>query len=149
MNIPEVGFEHAVSGNFTVPAILAHSGIRGEEDTLLILDPAILNDFPNFQENTIILYEFGKMAGKQFVSWQDALVDLNYQGTEKTFVLQQWMKPIPWTREIICCTPNKRIEGIKPTEKPSYAIIAGKRERYQADCEFIVTGQDKPIIFGK
>ncbi len=64
MNIPDVGFEHAVSGNFTVPAILAHSGIRGEEDTLLILDPALLNDFPNFQENTIILYNFGKMAGK-------------------------------------------------------------------------------------
>ena len=109
-NIPDAGFEQALSGNFTVPAILAHSGIRGDEDELLILDPDLIKEFCDFRENTSILYEFAKMTERRFVSWQNALVDLNFNGTGQVVVLQQWMNPIPWTREIIRCSPNKRIE---------------------------------------
>ena len=109
-NIPDGGFGQVSSGNFAVPAILAHSGIRGDEDALFILSPDLVKEFCDFRENMGILYEFAKMAGKQFGGWQDALVDLNFNGTGQVVVLQRWMDPIPWTREIIRCSPNKRIE---------------------------------------
>lgn len=109
-NIPDAGFEQALSGNFSIPAILAHSGIRGDEDILFILDPNLIEEFCDFEENTKILYQFSKMTGKRFASWQEALVDLNFNGTEQAVVMQRWMNPLPWTREIIHCSPNKRIE---------------------------------------
>ena len=109
-NIPDIGFDQALNGNFTVAAILAHSGISGDEADLLVLDPNLSKEFDDFRENTNILYEFAKMTGKRFASWQDALVDTNFNQTGKVVVLQKWCKPVLWEREIIYCSPNKRIE---------------------------------------
>lgn len=110
-NIPNQGFEKTSNGNFTISAIFAHSGIVGDEDTLFMIDPKLNEDFNDFHENIKILYEFGKMVGKQFVSWQDALVDLDYfNQTGEVLVLQRWMNPILWKGEIVYCSPNKRIQ---------------------------------------
>jgi len=110
-NIPDQGFEQTSIGNFCISAFLAHTGIRGDEDTLLILNPSFSEDFNDFNENIHILYKFGKLANRQFVSWQDALVDLDhFNKTGEFLVLQKWSSPILWKGEIIICSPNKRIE---------------------------------------
>lgn len=109
-NIPDKWFEQRSEANFCVVAILAHSGIVGDEDDLLVFDPKLSQEFSDFGENIHLLYEFAKMRGKRFVSWQEALVDLNFNQTGEVMVLQKWCNPIPWDREIVYCSPNKRIE---------------------------------------
>lgn len=109
-NIPDGNYEQAFRGNFNVAAIIAHSGIVGDEDDLLVLNPKLSQEFDDFRENTNILYEFAKMRGKRFASWKNVLVDLNFKQTGKVMVLQAWCNPAPWKREIVYCSPNRRIE---------------------------------------
>ena len=109
-NIPDTGFEQILSGNFIVSAILAHTGIVGDEDTLLMIDPSLSKEFNDFVENEKILYKFGKMVGKQFVSWRLCLVDYDhFSQVGQIRLLDMWSDPFLWKGETIFCSPHKRI----------------------------------------
>jgi len=103
------GFDQASSGNFTEAAILAHSGIVGEEDELFMLNPKVSQDFNDFDEKIKILYQFAKTRGK-FVSWRNALVNLDFNQTGQIVILPQWLNPEPWKGVVHYCFPNKGIE---------------------------------------
>lgn len=114
-NIPDQGFEKAANGNFVISAILAHSGIVGDDDVLLMIDPNICKDFDDYCENIKILYEFGKIfgakTGKGFVTWLDVLVDLDHLNqTGEVIILPKWKNLFLWEGGIVYCSPNKRIE---------------------------------------
>jgi hypothetical protein len=99
------GFEIPAEGNFHLVAILAHSGIVGDEDELYILN----SEFEGtYKEQTYILVEFAKLQGK-ITSWHNCLVDPNYNNTNKIMILLKWCNPVPWKGEVNYCVPNKRI----------------------------------------
>lgn len=101
------GFEIPTEGNFHLPAMLAHTGIIGEEDKLYVLNSEYKG---TYKEKIGILYQFAKLnqAGR-FTSWHDCLVDPNYDNTGKIMILPKWCNPVPWKREVNYCVPNEGI----------------------------------------
>ncbi len=106
-------FEKSKGGNFTEVAIVAHSGIVGDDDRIIIFNSRV--DLPlNFDTKVKILYEFGKLLDIPMISFQEAIVDLNFNQTGKILYCQKHFEPNIWNGEIIYCSPNdKLIEAIK------------------------------------
>lgn len=108
-NIPSTGFDEASKGNFNFIGIIAHSGIAGDSDDLLLLDPEISQKLNDFDVCVEILYQLGKLTGKRFCSWQEALIDSEYYQNSQLIILQRHLSPKTWKGKTILCSPNDKL----------------------------------------
>jgi hypothetical protein len=115
-NIPDTGFDEASKGNFNFIGIRAHTGIVRGNDDLLVLDPEISQKVNDFDVCIEILYELAKLRGKDFVGWQEVLIDSDCYQAGKLVFLQRHQSPHTWDNrkyswqgETILCSPNDRL----------------------------------------
>lgn len=84
------------------------TGIRGDKDDLLVLDPKIAQSL-SYEQSIEALIQFGKLTGKDFASFQKVQVDLNFNQTGKLMILQEYYNPYPCEGEVIHCSPNDKL----------------------------------------
>ena len=108
-NIPYTGFDEADQGCFNIMGIIGHSGIVGDSDYLLLLDPEISQKLNDFDVCYQILYQLGKLTGKGFGSGYEALIDSDYYLKGQIMILQRHFSPVIWTGETILCSPNDKL----------------------------------------
>ncbi len=88
--------------------ITVHTGIRGDKDDLLVLDPKIAQSL-SYEQGIEALIQFGKLTGKDFGSFQKVQVDLNFNQTGKLMILQEYYNPRSCEGEVIHCSPNDKL----------------------------------------
>ena len=108
-NIPDTGFNEATQGSFNFIGIIAHSGIVGDSNDLLLLDPEISQKLNDFDVCVEILYQLGKLTGKNFSSWQEALIDSGCYQKGQLMILQRHFSPVVWKDKTILCSPNDKL----------------------------------------
>jgi len=108
-NIPDTGFDEATQGSFNFIGIFAHTGIVGDSDDLLLLDPEISQKLNEYDVCLEILYQFGKLTGKGFVSSQEALIDSDYYQNGQLMILRKFFSPRIWIGKTIFCSPNDKL----------------------------------------
>lgn len=114
--IPDTGFEEADKGNFNFVGIRAYSGVRNDKDDLLILNPEVSQQINDFRICIQILYQLAKLRGRNFVSWNEVLIDADQYQLERVVFLQRHFSPNTWDNhlyswqgEIVICSPNDEL----------------------------------------
>ena len=106
---PGCGFDQALGGNFIEPAILANTGIVGDQGELFMLDRDSSSKFKGYEEKRDVLLLFGKECGR-FVSWQDVLANPDFDQADQIMILPKWNNPLLWKGTVHFCKPNKQLE---------------------------------------
>ena len=102
-NIPDTGFDEATQSSFNF------IGIIGDSNNLLLLDPEISQKLNDFNVCVEILYQLGKLTGKDFASWQEVLIDSGYYQNGQLVILQRHLSPRIWKGKTILCSPNDKL----------------------------------------